>query len=184
MFENQENPYAAPLETTDANAAWGEEAALSIPGLRRRSVILLIVLSVITLGLYINYWTHQQAKVINASFGRERISMITVILFWFVSLASIGLIIPYWMVEEGSPVEAVSDMSDLADRIFTLVMAFVIRGGLQDLLVRLGDRARFGGLWTFLFGIYYLQWKINRLHEKGVFADSTTAADLADAAKV
>ncbi len=171
MFDETENPYAAPLETTDINLAWGEEAASSIPGLRSRSILLMILLCVVTLGLYINYWTHQHAKIINSRLGRERISMFTVILFWMISLTSLGLIVPYYMVEEGSPVETVSDLSDLVDRIFTLVMAFVIRGGLNDLLLRLGNkRDYFGGLWTFLFGIFYLQWKINRLYAAGVYA--------------
>ena len=47
--------------------------------------------------------------------------------------------------------------------IFTLVMAFVIRRGLNSLVhVPRTHPAWFHGFWTFLFGIFYLQWKINK----------------------
>ena len=65
-----------------------------------------------------------------------------------------------------------------ADTIITIFMAFVIRGGLHALVrVRKGHPTWFYGLWTFVFGIFYLQWKINRNLEACESLIKTTEKD-------
>lgn len=177
MFEDTENPYAAPLTTTDPSQQRNDSLALSVPELESRSVILMIVLSVVTLGLYINYWTHRNSLVINRYIGNEYISMIAVYLFWAISLTSVGMIVPIILMDDISSIEAFDNFIDLADGIFALFMAFTVRGGLNAMVEETGDaRVRFGGVWTFLFGIFYLQWKINRHREAGILTDEVDAA--------
>lgn len=171
MSEEYQNPYAAPLETTNGDTELSDTQPAFAAELRSRSVLLMIVLAVITLGLYINYWVHRNAQSLNTALGQELISRTTIALFWSVSIFSLGMIIPYAYAEQESSIHGLSNMLDIANTLFVLFMAFAVRGSLDELLLRSGcydNRTRFRGIWTFLFGIFYLQWKINRNRNAGL----------------
>lgn len=177
---DQENPYAPPqVDALDqSDPGLGSENVLC--GLKPRSVILMILLTVVTLGLYMNFWFHRSAIALNKRLDRNRISMIQVGAFWVLSLSSVLWTIPEILAEEGSVTVDIGTFLTNADMIFALVCAFTIRGRLNLLIqVPRSHPAWSNAFWTFIFGILYLQWKINknlRLPRLPVRQSSSTAA--------
>jgi len=91
------------------------------------------------------------------------------------------LIVPYILVEEGHPVEAISDLLDSVWGILVLIWAFKARNRMNMLLsVTKNDPRWFHGLWTFLFTALYFNFKINKLNEnhaeQGAPLDGDSAA--------
>ncbi len=162
MSDDQINPYAAPASEAFAEDDYALAGYNALQGIRRRSVILMLFLCIVTLGLYVNYWVHQTAVAVNKRLERNRLSMGMVALFWGVSLLSTLWIVPEIVSEDAPGVVQVGAMLNWVDTIFSIVMAFTIRAGLHSLLrVHSSHAAWFNGIATFFFGILYLQWKIN-----------------------
>jgi len=166
------NPYAPPQTST-----WVEEPEGSFHGLRRRSVLLMILLTVLTLGLYINYWVHQLALAVNQRLKRHHMSMGLVAFYWILSVTSLLWLIPEIVTDDDPMVLRIGTMITRLEMIFALIMAFAIRSRLNTLtLVPREHPAWFHGLWTFLFGIFYLQWKTNRNHQSSELPAHKTSA--------
>jgi len=76
---------------------------------------------------------------------------------------SLGWAIPEVLTVNSLEIIAAGKLLSIADRIFTIFWAFGVRNGLNTLLCfSKNDKTRFGGVWK-LFGIFYLQFKLNRL---------------------
>ncbi len=76
------------------------------------------------------------------------------------------LLVPYVLVEEGDPIEAISDSLDTIWVVFVLIWTFKARNRMNMLLAVTKDQpCWFHGLWTFLFTFLYFNFKINSLNE-------------------
>jgi hypothetical protein len=178
MTGQSTNPYAPPQTLPAA-----EEAVLAVDptgGLRRRSVGLMLVLCIVTLGLYVNYWTHRHALAIQHNVPREKVWMPAVWLFWIISVSSLLWVLPDFYYDTPTTI-SVGQTLDRIDVIYTIVMAFAVRSGLNGWTgAERGGRGWFHGFWTFLFGILYLQWKVNRLLKTGEMPPKAAQPDSKD----
>lgn len=165
MNHDASNPYAAPQVDSVSNQQ--PSAANAIDGLRERNIWLMLLLTIVTLGLYINYWTHRYALLLKQNVPRAKVSMGAVWLYWIVSITSLLWTIPEIVYDTTTMVQ-IGQMLSRVDLIFSIVMAFAVRGGLNTWGgSQRGGGTWFHGLWTFLFGFIYLQWKVNRLLRQG-----------------
>ena len=135
--------------------------------LKSQSTWRLFFLSLITLGIYTAHYIRRQTKIINEHLDKEKeISegFVTVILL--LAYLTVTLIVPYVMVEEGHPVERISDSLDTVFGLLVLIWAFMARNRMNALLAATkGQPQWFHGLWTFLFTAFYFNFKINTLND-------------------
>jgi hypothetical protein len=157
---------AAPLEAT--------------PQLDRTSVALLVLLTLITFGLYYPFWFMRRKSEINALQSREKLSLVpflAVCLIWlldfflnlfFAQSTRMGLeSSPSWLV-------GFDGLASLAGGVILVLQAFKVRRIMEDHLeasrtgplstsIALLQGLSLSAVATFFFGIFYLQYKINDL---------------------
>lgn len=135
--------------------------------LKSQSTWRLVFLTVITLGIYTSHYIKRQTRIINEHLDKENKiaeGLVTAILV-FAYLSAI-LIVPYVMVEEGHPVERISDGLDRVWALLVLIWAFMARNRMNVLLAAAkGQPHWFHGFWTFLFTPFYFNFKINKLND-------------------
>lgn len=133
--------------------------------LRRESTWRLFFLGLITLGIYFAYYIKRQTACMNQYLNQEkRISEELVKIILILSYISAIFFIPYILVEEGSPIEAISNLLDTVLEILLVIWAFKARNRMNMLLsATKGSEFWFHGLWTFLFTALYFNFKINKL---------------------
>ena len=127
----------------------------------------LFLLSVVTLGIYTAHYIKKQTKILNQHLDRsQQLSEGFISFFLIFSYISVILIIPYIFVEEGHPIELISDLVDKVWSIIALVLAFKFRNRMNTLLNSTpGQQNWFHGAWTFFFGFLHINFKINQLNE-------------------
>lgn len=138
-----------------------------IRDLQSQSTWKLFLLSVVTLGIYTAYYIKKQTKILNQHLDRsQQLSEGFISFFLIFSYLSVVLIIPYFFVEEGHPIELISDVVDNVWNIIALVLAFKFRNRMNTLLNSTpGQHNWFHGAWTFFFGFLHINFKINQLNE-------------------
>lgn len=160
------NPYAPP------KAAVGD---VSLTGLRRRSVILMIVLSLVTFGLYYPLWFLRRRAALNRLDSPRKLPWwpFAIIIAWFVFQFIAGVAAASTPHEQavGSGTNLFVNLVQLAVGILMLVQSFVTKDILEDHLTGPGDAVpnplfvdavKLSGVMTFFFQIFYLQYVINR----------------------
>ena len=127
-------------------------------------------LGVITYSVYFAHYIKKQTIKINeATDAKDNISMVFINAILIMSYVSLGLFFAYMVVEVGHPVEAVSNIFNLAGEIMLIVWGFMARNRLNALyVISKDDNEWFHGLWTFLFSPLYFNYKINRICEESV----------------
>ena len=160
------NPYAPPKAVV---------ADISSANLKRRSLILMLVLMVVTLGLYYPIWFLRRRAALNRLDSPRKLRKWPFVVFivWFVLQVVLGI------AAGSAPLEQVIGRGDvlmlnllqLAFGILMLVQNFFTKDILEDHLAGPGDQipnplfvdtVKLSGLMTFLFQIFYLQFVINR----------------------
>jgi len=138
--------------------------------LQSQSTWRLVLLSLITLGIYEAHYIKRQTTILNQCLDEQRqISEAFVHLILFLAYFTVVLMIPYLLLEEGHPIEAISNLLDLVWGILVIIWAFKARNRMNMLLgITSGHPQWFSGLWTFLFPVYYYNFKINKLNESVV----------------
>ena len=138
-----------------------------VPQLKNQSTWRLLFLSLITLGIYTSYYMRWQTKIINQHLDIEsQISEGFVNFILIFAYVTALIVIPYILVEEGHPIESISDYMDTVWGILVLFWAFKARNRMNMLLGLTKDKPQwFHGLWTFLFQTFYFNYKINTLNE-------------------
>lgn len=135
--------------------------------LRKKSVLLIILLTLITYGIYQPIWFLKQKNAINNLKSKEKLTntlFILVIILYAVS--ALFLFIYLFPYDTTSPlvIELIDNLINLTGAIIILVMSFKVRRILHQYFnVVLKRNIKFSKIYTFLFGIYYLQYKINRI---------------------
>lgn len=134
--------------------------------LRRESTLRLFLLGVITLGIYFAHYIKRQTACMNQYLDQERrISGELVWTILILAYISLILFVPYIFVEEGNPIEAISNLLDTIWGILLVVWAFKARNRMNMLLsATKGSEAWFHGLWTFLFTVLYFNFKIIKVN--------------------
>lgn len=129
-----------------------------------QSVWGMIGLTLITLTFYFPFWLRKMSRVVNALLPSNPIGT------WFFPVSIIltalnfGMVIPEILTEDNPAIMMVSKLMEKADAIFILVWAFKIRNRINLVLdAEKKTDLWFNAFWTFLFQMFYIQFKINRL---------------------
>jgi len=159
------NPYAPP------KAAVGD--APVVPILKRRSVIVMIIFTIVTLGIYYVVWFFRRRGGLNRLNSPRKLQLwpLLVLTAYFAMAFAIGV------ASGDQPTEAVLGdaaklltLTDLLIGILMVWQCFIIKDILEDHLTPEDDgsramfteRVQLSGFMTFIFGIYYMQHVINR----------------------
>lgn len=121
------------------------------------SVFLLIIISMVTYGIYMPFWFFNRRDALNNLKSDTKISDAVIIIAIVMAIISGALLVPSyrsWFAER------LDGMISLAQWVVFLVLSFQVRRMLMD-----HYKIPISGIWTFLFSIFYLQYKINRLNE-------------------
>ena len=160
--------YAAPTATVslDSGSADGAPAVL-----KRRSVLLMIVFTFVTLGLYPVIWLMRRRQGLNALDSPRKLSpwpprlILVAVLLGPLVVAMLGAFIG----DSRDIVQGLLMLNRLGVGIALIVEFFAVRRILEDHLstpreagdIAIGGRSISGAM-TFFFSAYYLQYIINR----------------------
>ena len=160
------NPYAPPKAAV---------ADLSSTGLKRRSVLVMIVFAVLTFGLYYPIWFLRRRAALNGLDSPRKLQTWPFVVFiaWFVFQVMVGAAAGSAPPEEtfGEGAVLLLNLVQLAVGILMLVQSFVTKDILEDHLSGPGEEVpnplfvnavKLSGVMTFFFQIFYLQYVINR----------------------
>ena len=139
--------------------------------LKRRSLVVMIVFFVVTLGLYYPIWFLRRRAALNGLDSPRKLQR------WPFLLVLAFFVFQFMLAIASAPEEAAGEGSlpfslvRLAVALLIVVQCFIIKDILEDHLAGpgdtisnsvLSDRVRLSGLMTFFFQIFYLQHVINR----------------------
>lgn len=163
------NPYAPP------NAAVSDEISAASTGLKRRRVVTMIVLSIITFGVYYPVWFFRRRNALNRLSSPRKLRLWPLLTFCAVMIVDFVVVFasapgtPDQIIGAGA--SAALGLVRLAVAILMVVQCFIIKDILEDHLAGPEDdpshlmfegRVKLSGLMTFFFSIFYLQHVINR----------------------
>jgi hypothetical protein len=156
------NPYAPPA---------AHVASPSDTGLKRRSVWLMVLLFIVTLGIYYPVWFWRRRKGLNRLDSPKKLEL------WPIAVFSVYFVVGSLMGLLGNPYEIFGDAVillvgvRLGIGIMMIIQCFRIKDIIED-HAQGPDEAphdemfrppvKLSGLMTFFFSIFYLQYAINR----------------------
>lgn len=145
---------------------WGLEgdadAVISVPTFKKTGVIITILLSLVTLGIYIPYWFLSRRDLFNSFNSKEKVSyslpLFVLILYSFSAIMLVATFLQFL----SEPVAAIYQYCDTIISylgiVITLLLSFRVRAILNDYF----DHKEVSAVLTFFFNIWYLQYKINQ----------------------
>lgn len=132
----------------------------------RQPVVLTILLTIVTLGLYVPYWMLRQSRCAHRVLPEKPIALFVMVSSIVLTVASTLLLVPEYMGHWNALMQRVDNAVTLLDIIFYLTWIFMLRHRIH---LSIGAGARqylwFSPVLTFFFGPYYLQYKINDLQK-------------------
>ena len=155
--------------------------------LEHKSVLLVILLTVVTFGLYYPYWFIRSKKGINSLNSQRKINLIIpgfvfsvwllrfVLVFVWAALSESGALSRLGFIANAiQGVPELDSIVTLVGGILLLLQCFKVKSILEDHTnvpisgplagsLTLVQRTTFSGVATFFLGIYYLQYKINEI---------------------
>ena len=158
------NPYAPPKAAV---------ADLSPTGLKRRSVILMILLTIVTFGLYVPIWfLHRRAALNRLDSPRKlRLWPFVIAVTWFVFQFIVRIAAGSAPLAQAIGEGAALHFGRFAVGMLMLVQSFFTKDILEDHLAGPGDQVpnpllvdtvKLSGVMTLFFQNFYLQHVINR----------------------
>ena len=148
------------------------------PLLKQRRIVTMLVFSIVTLGFYYPLWFLRRRAALNQLDSSRKLQLWPFVMFFayfaiqfvigFVSELSPGTF-------AGSTIATIRQGTWLLVGIIMLMQCFIVKEMLEDHLTVQDDdglpavfveQVRLSGLMTFFFGILYLQWAINRYHDR------------------
>jgi hypothetical protein len=139
----------------------------TITQFKRQNVWVLIGLTIITATTYWPFWLRRQSRLLNQSLPQQAIPPWFFPVLLALTILNIGWAIPEVLTDDAPWAIAMGKLWSRADLIFALVWIFKVRNRLHVVLESSkSGKTWFGGVWTFLFGIFYLQFKINQLRRQ------------------
>lgn len=149
-----------------------------IKKLKWHSTWRLVGLAIITLGIYyLAHYISRQTKIINEDAEpTEKIKIPTklIIAIFILSYAGAFITLLSFFFDEGHVIQNI-------DKIFTLIWVLIITlwgfyaKGFMNVYLNAskGSTFYFSGLWTFLFTLYYFNFKINKLNKNFLTSQSS-----------
>jgi len=135
-----------------------------------QSVIITIFISIITLGLYIPLWFITYRTALNSLHKRKQLSLsgpvVTLVLLGIWHLFNfLGFFTDFTGSNElfNSFYESIYFISFVAGSIWSIVLSFQVQNILSSYTYAQKYSIGYVGLFTFLFNIFYLQFKVNQL---------------------
>ena len=112
----------------------------------------LLGLAIITYGIYLAFYVKRQTEKINCHLNKDAaISNNFVVSIFVMSFLSAALLIPYILVDNGHPIERISNLIDEICGIMFIVWSFKARNRVNSLCsFNRENESWFHGLWTFL----------------------------------
>jgi hypothetical protein len=160
------NPYAPPK----VRVADPEPDA---HGLKRRSVLVMILFMFITLGLYYLIWWFRRRPGLNRLNSDRKLALWPLLLFTVLFVTQLGLGFAAG-INQGEPVigeggQLVVALFQLGVGLLMLFQAFKVKEMIEDHATpeshsgpMFAEHVKLSGLMTFFFTVFYLQWAINR----------------------
>ena len=128
----------------------------------------LVLLSIFTYFVYPAHYVKRLTARLNEE--PSQAPKISVGLVWAIllfSYLSLLLLIGYMAVDEHHPVAIISNIADRICGILFIVWAFSARSRIHALLEsRKGSPQWFHGFWTFVFNVFYVNFKLARLKKQ------------------
>ena len=141
-----------------------ETASASVLPLRQQSVWVMVLLELVTLGIYGPYWYFSRRTSFHALSSSQRLPETLLSIVLVATIVSAVLTIVSFFPSDPSSIEAIYQVIDLVIAAFFLFFAFRVRGILRDHYASQGvGDAGISGFWLFLFNLFCLQYKINRM---------------------
>ena len=121
-------------------------------------------MSLITLTFYFPFWLRKTSRLVNGLLPTNQIST------WFfpasilLTILNFGMVIPEIVTDDNPIVMMVSKLMNNIDCIVILVWAFKLRNRI-NLVLEAEEKTDlwFNALWTFLFQMFYIQFRINKI---------------------
>jgi hypothetical protein len=159
------NPYAPPKAKV-ADAEPGTH------GLKHRSVLVMVLFTILTLGVYYLIWWFRRRRGLNRLDSPRKLAMWPLLLMvaLFVIQFFIGLAEGAAPEVEifGEDAKALGSLFQLVVAIVMIVQTFKVKDMIEDHATpalhsapMFAEHVKLSGLMTFFFSIYYLQWAIN-----------------------
>ena len=162
---SQIDPSRSPVSETDQ----GQMASMagSFYGLTRKNIWLMLLLTIITAGIYMPYWYLTRHQIFNALSSPAKFTQAPIViwLIWFiVDAVFIVVSISKPQSELAQSLEPIETILNLAAAIFGLWLVFRAKRILLEHLAVIGrNGTTISGILTFIFGFLYIQHKINQL---------------------
>jgi len=164
------------LPATDALASEGGAGTVapaddsSLLELKKGYVFFAILLTIITLGIYVPYWFKKHQKALNQLDSDKKLSGQAINIYFILVIGStsfnflIGFLPAFGI--DWSFLSPFINLVSLVNVIFLLIFVFRVRRILLDhMAAHYRVVSKISGVLTFFFSIYYLQYKINSVHK-------------------
>lgn len=141
-----------------------------IDDLAHQGTFRLLVLSIITLGIYTAFYIKRQSEVINNYVDDSaKISKLLVNTIFALAIISIPIFIIYFFVDDVQILTYLDYVGYVVDYLYiilSLVWAFKGRNRMNELLGTQNNESNwFNGIWTFIFQELYFNYKVNTIKD-------------------
>jgi hypothetical protein len=165
-----QNPYAPPADPSpepddddDRPRARGRGATSDfLP--ERRPVILLICLTIMSLGIYPIVWFFRRRPFLDSFDVHAKLGTGLPTMLAAANILTLLLTVVETMAagKPDDPIHAVSKVTSLAASVVGIMCSFRVRSILEAEFAESGRPLPISGVWTFFFSIFYLQYKMNQ----------------------
>jgi len=135
--------------------------------MRKTSVLLMILLTIITYGIYFPIWFLRRQNLFNQLPVKEKLNSGAAIFVLIIYCISVFFIPVKLLTQNASLIDILNTIDtfiSLLGGLIILILAFKVRRILNEYCnEHLGMNVPFSRVATFFFTIFYLQYKINRL---------------------
>ena len=161
----ENNPFAPPK----ARVA---DPVSDAHGLKRRSVLVMILFFFITLGVYMPVWWFRRRAGLNRLDSPRKLALWPLLLFGalFAIQFGVGIVQGLRPGEQipGPGIDTILVLFQLGVGILMIIQSFKVKDMIEDHAApaphsgpMFGGQVQLSGVMTFLFSIFYLQWAIN-----------------------
>lgn len=147
----------------NVSVSTSERLGNEVPRLQRRSLGRVVVLFILTLHFYAFYWYVHTTRVLNGQ-GARKISGTFIASCLGMASVSAGLMIAREVLENVASVVTVSQIARWTTALLWLIWTLRIRNRLNEYAeASVQSTVRVSALWSWIFQMFYLQFKINEI---------------------
>jgi hypothetical protein len=157
----EHNPYSPPASSHGPRReSWddGDDPGTSDYTVERRPVILCLLLTLVTFGLYPSIWMLRRARFLNQLDAEAKFQS-------NLPLVILSSHVLSWICAASRDAAPARPLLSLIAGVTAVIAAFRIARILRSSFARTGRFLELSTIATFFFGIYYLQYKINQAAE-------------------